>query len=553
MKNAKKLLALALCIILTVCLAVPAFADNDTAAETKPNCYNYDHYLCIGDSIAAGCGLTRDGSETVFEPTPEGYAKIWGKDYITHGYDFQPIPTAYHSIVAEAIDAELWQLAVSGLRTVELRYFLDGVFNDYDETCSWDNTYFDWDQNGFTIEDLDYVKSIVPYAESIKNTDLLSLNLGSNDVFSFSFGVVMGELTADNSDPRLTEIKEYFESTGNIGVAFGKLIDLYKSMGKIADLLGVITSTFSTTVDQYFTNYDIILKEIYEMNPDITVINVGVYNPLKYMRVSDSIDASILLQGVVNKINKHLEAYSKQYDNCYYADVVGTETYATTLGDDYFWEYFSITVHPNLEGHRYMAQQILNVIPKTLPFEDVKAGDWCFNDVLYCYENGLMKGVTETTFVPNATMTRGMVATVLYRMAGSPDVSAMSHPFKDLAAGRYCTDAVIWAYNTGIIQGYSNNTFKPDQLITREQLATMLYRYACEFGYANPAEKNSMALLQFIDRGSISEFAKPAMRWAVANGIINGKTAVTIVPKGDATRAQCATMLARFDRLINAE
>lgn len=121
MKNSKRFLALVLCVILAVCLSAPAFADS------KVNCYNYENYLCIGDSIAAGCGLTKDGSETVFEPTPEGYAKIWGKDYITHGYDFQPIPTAYHSIVAEAIDANLWQLAVSGLRTVELRYFLEEI------------------------------------------------------------------------------------------------------------------------------------------------------------------------------------------------------------------------------------------------------------------------------------------------------------------------------------------------------------------------------------------------------------------------------------------
>ncbi len=548
-----------LCVVLMLCLAAPSLAENEVAAEPEItgkagiNCYNFDHYLCIGDSIAAGCGLTIDGSETVFEPTPEGYEKIWGNGYITHGYDFQPIPTAYHSIVAEAIDAELWQLAVSGLRTVELRYFLDGVYNDYDETCSWDNTYFDWDANGFTIEDLDYINSVIPYVDYIKNTDLLSLNLGSNDVFSFSFGVVMRELTADTSNPALTEIREFFERTGNLGAAFSKLIELYESMGKIADLLSTMISTFSATIDQYFTNYDIILDEIYELNPDITVINVGVYNPLQYMRVSESLDASILLQGIVNKINKHLEAYCKEYPNCCFADVVGTETYPTTLGDDYFWEYFTITVHPDLAGHRYMAEQMLKVIPKSIPFEDVKPGDWCYEDVTYCYENGLMKGTAETVFAPNETMTRGMVATVLYRMAGSPDVSGMSHPFKDLAKGRYCTDAVIWAYNTGVIQGYSDNTFRPDQLITREQLATMLYRYACVNGYADPAEKNTLALLRFSDRRSVSEFAKPAMRWAVANGVINGKTSITLVPQGDATRAQCATMLARFDRLINAE
>ena len=545
MKKLKKVMAMVLCILMMLNIAAPAFA------ETESKSYNYDTYLCIGDSIAAGYGLTWDGSDTVFEPTPEGLAKVWGKGYITHGYDFKAIPTAYHSIVAEAIDAELWQLAVSGLRSVELRYFLDGVFNDYDDTFSWDNTYFDWDANGFTISDLDYVKSLIPYAECIKNTDLMTLNIGSNDVFSFSFGVVMAELYKEDANPELTAIKEYFESTGNIGAAFGKLIELYQSMGKITELLNVIVSTFSTTVDQFFTNYDIIMDEIYKLNPDITLVNVGVYNPLKYMHVSDSLDASVLLSGVVNKINRHLSDYCKTYDNCYYADVVGTETYETTLGDPYFWEYFSITVHPNLAGHQFMAQQILSVIPENLPFKDVQPSDWCFDDVLYCYKNDLMKGVSETAFDPDGVMTRGMVATVLYRMNGSPDVSGMSHPFNDVSEGRYCADAVIWAYNNGIIAGYADGSFKPDQFISREQLAAMLYRYACEFGYADPAEKNSFALVKYTDSDQVSAYAVPAMRWTVAHGIIYGKTFSTLQPQGDATRAQCAAMLTRFDKMIN--
>lgn len=539
-----------LAVTMLASLGAIAFADNE-----KSNCYDYDKYMCIGDSIAAGCALTKDGSETYFDQNSENYAYVYSEEYIYLGHNYAVVPKAYHTLVSDALGAELLQCARSGMRGVELRYWLEGIFNDYDETCSWDNTYFDVDANGFTIEDLDAFNAYINYPEKIKEADVISINIGSNDVFSFTFGVVLRQLTADTSDPALNEIKAYLESTGNLGAAFGKLVDTYQSMGKIAELLSVLLDALNTTYNQYEENYNAIMEKIYELNPDVTVINVGVFNPLRYVRFNseNDTDISFIANGIVNKMNNLLKTYQSKYDNCYYADVTDTETYYQSYDDPLFWQYFTLKVHPTIAGHQYMAQQILNVIPKTLPFEDVKAGDWCFNDVLYCYENGLMKGVTETTFAPNATMTRGMVATVLYRMAGSPDVSGMSHPFKDLAAGRYCTDAVIWAYNTGIIQGYSNNTFKPDQLITREQLATMLYRYACEFGYANPAEKNSMALLQFIDRGSVSAFAKPAMRWAVANGIMNGKTVVTLVPQGDATRAQCATMLARFDRLINAE
>lgn len=536
MKNVKKLIALILCIVMVASLTIPALAANE-------NKYNYDHYLCIGDSIAAGCGLTRDGSETVFEPTPEGYAKVWGQDYITHGYEFKPFPNAYHSIVANAIDAELWQLAVSGLRSVELRYILDGVYNDYDTTYSWGNTYFDWDNNGFTISDIDYVKSIIPYIDCLENTDLLTLNLGSNDVFSFSFGVIMAELYSDNSNPKLNEIKDYFESTGNIGAAMGKLIELYQTTGKINSLIKVIVKTFSTTLKQYFDNYDAILEKIYEMNPDITVVNVGVYNPLKYMRLSESFDASIFLKGIVDQINRHLKHYSRQYDNCYYADVVGTETYPTTFGDDYFWEYFSITVHPNLAGHKFMAQQILKVIPDAnpLPFKDVAKDAWYYDDVKYCYNNDIMQGATKALFAPDVVCTRSQLVSALYRLDGSPSVSG-KEPFIDVPLLAPYRSAVIWATQNGIVNGVSSVRFAPEKSVSRAQFVTMLYRYA-----GSPVVSGE---LSYNDVDQISECYIDAVIWATENSIVQGYDDGCFGPDDTLTRAQMAVMLARFDQNI---
>jgi len=534
MKKAKSLISLALCLIMVIGLAVPALADNEKKY------YDYDHYLCIGDSIAAGCGLTKDGSETVFEPTPEGYAKIWGGEYITHGYDFAPVPTAYHSIVAEAIDAELWQLAVSGLRTVELRYILDGTYNDYDTTCSWGNTYFDWDKNGFSTADLDYIKSVIPYIDCLTNTDLLTLNLGSNDVFSYSFGVIMAELYADDSDPRLDEIKAFLDKTGNIGAAFGKLFDLYKSTGKIAKLLNVTTQTFAKTLKQYTTNYDVIMKLIYEMNPDITVVNVGVYNPMQYMKLSENFDVSPLLKPIVDAINAHLKGYSSKYSNCYYADVVGTETYPTTFGSDYFWEYFSITVHPNLAGHKFMAEQILKVIPEAppLPFTDVSTDSWYYDDVRYCYKHGIVNGVTETTYAPNMETTRAQLVTVLYRMAGSPNVDGLNEPFTDVSDSSWYHDAVVWAYNTGVVNGVSATKFAPNQSITRAQFVTMLYRYA-----ESPAVSGS---LSFTDADKIAACYADAVLWASQNGIVKGYNDGSFGPNRPLTRAEMSAIIARY-------
>lgn len=540
----KRIFSFLLCIVLLCGICIPAFADGGTKYR------DYEYYMCVGDSIAAGCSLTKDGSETVFDQNTDDYTTVYNPDYIYYGYDFSAVSTAYHCIVAEALDAELLQCARSGLRAVEFRYFLDGTYNDFDETRFWGNTYFDTDGNGFTLSDLDAINEYVNYPEQIKKADIISVNVGSNDVLSFALNMVLQEMTSDSSDPTLSAIKDFLNNGGSIGQAFSQLISYAEAMGTINDVVNVLVDSLCKAYAQFEVNYKAIMDKIYELNPDITVIGVGVFNPFTYFRLSSDldIDISAIAQPTINKINRLIKSYDGGELEFYYADVVGTETYSMSYDDRYFWEYFTLKVHPTLAGHRFMAQQILSVVPEAeLPFTDIPDTYWCYNEVKYCYNNGLMKGVTSTTFEPDSVMTRGMVASVLYRINGSPDVSGLTHPFTDVSSGRYCTDAVLWAYNNGIILGYNDGTFKPDEFISREEFAAMLYRYACAYGGVDP-DTSHPKLVQYVDAGKVDSYAKEAMRWAVANGIIKGKTLTTLDPKGDCTRAQCAVMLARFDQ-----
>ena len=349
-----------LCIVMLLALGVPAFA------ETGKNYYDYKNYMCVGDSIAAGCGLARDGKPTNFDQTVDDYTKVYSNNYLYLGYDFDAAPAAYHSLVANELGANLLQCARSALRAVEFRYFLDGTYNDYDESCMWGNTFYDSDGNGFTLPDLDAVNAYVNYPEKIKQADLLSINVGSNDVFSFTLNVVLRELTKDTSDPTLNAIKDFLDKTGNVGAAFGKLIDAYQSMGKIADLVSALTETMNKAYNQFTVNYEAIMKEVYKLNPDITVVGVGVYNPFTYFRLSEDnqLDLSGIAAPIVTAINAHIASYKLKYDNFYYADVVGTETYPMNYDDRYFWEYFILKVHPTIEGHQFMAQQILDALPE---------------------------------------------------------------------------------------------------------------------------------------------------------------------------------------------
>ena len=176
----------------------------------------------------------------------------------------------------------------------------------------------------------------------------------------------------------------------------------------------------------------------------------------------------------------------------------------------------------------------------TMPFTDVKEGDWFYEEVLYAYENGLMNGVGDNRFAPNSATTRGMLVTILYRLEGEPAVTGEAD-FDDVGDTWY-TDAVIWAAANDIVNGIGDNQFGPENTLTREQLVTMLYRYAQNKGYDVTA---SADLSGYPDAGQIQSWAQEAMTWAVAEGIVEGMDG-NLNPAGSATRAQIATILMRF-------
>ena len=177
-----------------------------------------------------------------------------------------------------------------------------------------------------------------------------------------------------------------------------------------------------------------------------------------------------------------------------------------------------------------------------LPFVDVPSGSWYEDAVWYVYENGLMAGTSDTTFAPDITTSRGMIVTILYRLEGTPAVSGASG-FADVVDGQYYTDAVAWAAANNIVGGYGNGLFGPNDTITREQMAAILYRYAQYKGYDVTA---SADLSGYSDAAQVSSYALAALQWANAEGLVNGTSDTTLTPGGSATRAQVAVILMRF-------
>ena len=177
----------------------------------------------------------------------------------------------------------------------------------------------------------------------------------------------------------------------------------------------------------------------------------------------------------------------------------------------------------------------------SLPFTDVSVDDWFYDMVEYVYDNGIMTGTSGTTFEPNATLTRAMMATVLWAMEGNP--TSGSGSYTDVSSGDWYYNAVRWATSAGVVNGVGDNAYAPNDPLTREQMAVMLYAYAVYKGYDTAA---STAAESFNDSGEISGWALTAMNWAVDNGLLGGKPGNLLDPTGSATRAEIATILRNF-------
>jgi hypothetical protein len=185
-----------------------------------------------------------------------------------------------------------------------------------------------------------------------------------------------------------------------------------------------------------------------------------------------------------------------------------------------------------------------NKVEETTAFSDVAADDWFFESVNYAKENGLMSGVSSTEFAPEESVTRAMLVVVLHRLEGTPP-PVKSSEFADVAADEWYTAGITWAAEKGIVNGVEDDKFAPDAKITREQIAAIMHRYAVYKGY-DVSVGESTNILSYDDFDKISEYAIAPVQWAVGSGLVKGKTASTLNPEDNATRAEIAVILHRF-------
>ena len=187
-------------------------------------------------------------------------------------------------------------------------------------------------------------------------------------------------------------------------------------------------------------------------------------------------------------------------------------------------------------------------------FGDLTAAAWYHDGVHYCLENGLMRGVSGGKFLPDGSTTRAQLVTILWRLEGSPETTGAAR-FSDVAGGAWYAEAVRWAAGCGVVKGYDNGRFGPNDAVTREQMAAILYRYAQHKGY-DVSAGNDTNILSFDDAFAVSEYAIPAMQWACGSGMVHGiaqKGGMLLAPRDTTTRAQATTLIMRFQSAFAKE
>ncbi len=209
-------------------------------------------------------------------------------------------------------------------------------------------------------------------------------------------------------------------------------------------------------------------------------------------------------------------------------------------GSEEQWEKISI-----LDGNEALTDTKIHY---NVAFGDVFETDWYYDDVMFVYDNGLMNGTSDRVFNPQRTTTRGMILTILHRLEGAPAVDN-APSFTDVPAEAWFTDAVTWGSANGIVNGYGNGTFDPNRLITREQMAAILWRYASYKGF-DVSSGEGVNLDDYADGDSISGYARQAMQWAIAEGLLKGYNDNTLKPLGNAKRCEAAAILHRFYTLM---
>lgn len=505
---------LTLCLIFALTLGI-CCVSSDAVDSTLPSVQHYDTFVTLGDSIPAGYGLdTYPGENSAV-------------------LDGTRVTGSYPDLVAGAVTADTYYaLSRCGMRSVELRRVLDASYEG--------DEYSDLILQSLTGTTADALLAQRPqFEEGIRNADLITLNIGSNDTLTYALiriGVYMETISGESV---LGSIADQLEELGSLGKLAGTLLSTAESLGIASQVLVELARALDDGQQMFRENWDAIVARIRELNPDATIVAVGMYNPFRDLKLTDSSLISIgkLADTTVRQMNRYIR-YESDYTNEYLvAEVPDTEVYEfPALTDDSFWSNFVKNVHPTDNGHFYIAQQILKLLPEKIetpvdPVDPNKPADLNTEEHI-----AYISGYDDGTVRPDASITRAEVTMIFYRLLDREALAkydTTANTFSDVPSGQWYTAAVSTLSAMGVLSGYPDGTFRPDDPITRAELASVCVRFfaAPPSGLENP----------FSDIAG--HWAQNAITAAARLGIVSGYPDGTFQPENQITRAETIQMV----------
>jgi len=397
--------------------------------------------------------------------------------------------------------------------------------------------------NGSTSADLLNLLKTTSLDKEIKEAKFITITTGGNDLIALLYKKIAeeynssfpDEISAENVIPILSDSKD--ERNTAVLICALKVLNAQPAFSENEEFNSAILS-YTETLCQ-------MIEYIKSINPETKIIVCTQYNPYNSFSGFYSVLRDGLESGIIKLNTTIKENAIKGY---FIADVYEAfkENETNLCNADEATSNFDF--HPNAEGHKVISECIQNIIDNPeieiiLPFTDVNEKDWYYGAVCYAFENKIFSGISETSFAPNSPMTRAMITTVLYRLEGEPEVSGTC-AFEDVVDGAYYEKAVIWASKNEIIKGYSETVFGTDDYVTREQIATIMLRYA---NFKGKGPKGMWAIrLDYKDLNEVSDYAGEGIMYCALKKLMLGDDTGTFRPKNSVTRAEAAAILQRF-------
>ena len=504
MKTIRSILALVLVLAILASLGVCFAADKDYSG--------YEYYVSLGDSIANGIG----------------------ENNVENKYMYRT-PGAYPDRIANATGAYLTQLGCGGMRTVELRACLEDDYVMPDEYA-----------NNFTREKVAEIRA--NYRPAVAAADLITLNIGANDVATYA--LLRAKAALADAGVSLSAITGATEGASDDTNALSKLLKFARTIGGIVSAADAAISGLTEGYNRFVENWDAIIGDIYRLNPDVTLLVAGFYNPFNELKISDSsmLKLGKAADGIIDAINLQMQIRSAYANRYIYVDISGIQSLAAKYGDSILDEGFfssvELDVHPSNEGQAEIAERFMAALPGKsgpgFPFGDVVPGRWSYPYVKALYDNGNVQGMTAAAFEPEGQLTRGQLVTLLGRMAGVNPKLYARYAFSDVASGSYYAPYVEWARQNKVVQGVGDNLFSPDSPATREQLAVIVSNFAKIQRIPLAAVNGPVT---FSDFGSISSWAAQAVAQLQRAGVLSGYPEGDFRPQTPVTREEACKIL----------